>query len=859
MRFIAALGALSAIAFSGAQTYTPLFNAVDVEASFKDVTTDGSRNIYLAGESNGQLIARRMNENGTVAWTTIFADTAAVGVDRIVLDADGNVYIAARTGAVNPREFLLTSLDRTNGTIRWTKRVSGIDEISFQGVATAKVGNSILVYAVTTLKLSATNSDVLALRVNPANGNEIWRSQINLGGGATRDFGVRVQTNSNGAPIFLARRDPSNGIQMSVIRLSGTDGSTVFRRDFPGLGSGQDSMQVLTGNNNVALSGNNGSQITPTTVALINGATGAVIASEDVAGFDVGGRSTKFGAYLAPRNSNGNPFILRMDGVTGRFAQQTLPNNASKIMGIDGADQIHYSVNNLSLNGRVERAPSGTFGEPGFTPLAGTVDNKNNLILIGRDSALNHVAKFSQGMAVKSDTFNQPFGASLSIPAPGVLANDFAPAAVLAVTAAPLNGTVTLSQNGAFVYTPNPGNDNDLFTYSATLNGVTRSATVSVRRNAFTSLTAVKSTVIGSEPVTVFANFSFVPSLAGAITVTDNSPSVSGPAVLSINTLGTSTSVRFTTAVVLANQTATVTATAFGTTNSLALTLKPGGLGDFSIGGSGSLISGQSAIGRVELTAPAPGGGQTVALTKISGEATLPSQVTVPSGSTFAIFTINTPQSFTGSSLQVRASLFGGVRNEARQILPMPKVVSVVTPATVFGGDTSVTINLDKVTPYNLPVAIQIVNNTAGVVGPGTITVPTFSDNIAFTLSVPIATQPRTFRVRATAGGATVEQNVVVLPNPLDRVTLAAPAVVGGQATEGTVHLNNLAPAGGVVAKLTSNRPGLITLPASVTVVTGSWSANFQIQTGAVSLTTTASIFAKVATVSKTAVLTLNP
>ncbi|MDF1484652.1 IPTL-CTERM sorting domain-containing protein [Ramlibacter sp. H39-3-26] len=70
-----------------------------------------------------------------------------------------------------------------------------------------------------------------------------------------------------------------------------------------------------------------------------------------------------------------------------------------------------------------------------------------------------------------ADSYVTPSGATLSIPAPGVLANDSSPLA-LALTAslvtAPANGTLVLNPNGGFVYTPNGGfSGTDTFTYSA--------------------------------------------------------------------------------------------------------------------------------------------------------------------------------------------------------------------------------------------------------------------------------------------------------------------------------------------------------------------------------------------------------
>ncbi len=74
-------------------------------------------------------------------------------------------------------------------------------------------------------------------------------------------------------------------------------------------------------------------------------------------------------------------------------------------------------------------------------------------------------------------------------------------------------------------------------------------------------------------------------------------------------------------------------------------------------------------------------------------------------------------------------------------------------------------------------------------------------------------------------------------PPSLAQVTVNPSIVVGGTSTQGTVSLSGPAPLGGVVVNLSSSDPSA-TVPPSVTVLTGSTTANFTISTSAVGTAT---------------------
>jgi hypothetical protein len=92
----------------------------------------------------------------------------------------------------------------------------------------------------------------------------------------------------------------------------------------------------------------------------------------------------------------------------------------------------------------------------------------------------------------------------------------------------------------------------------------------------------------------------------------------------------------------------------------------------------------------------------------------------------------------------------------------------------------------------------------------------------------------------------------------LKSLTLAVPSIYGGLSTTGTVTLGSPAGAGGVSVALDSSDPA-VTVPASVTVASGSSSANFAVNTSPVTTSTTATIEATVSGSSLTADLQVLP
>lgn len=169
-----------------------------------------------------------------------------------------------------------------------------------------------------------------------------------------------------------------------------------------------------------------------------------------------------------------------------------------------------------------------------------------------------------------------------------------------------------------------------------------------------------------------------------------------------------------------------------------------------------------------------------------------------------------------------------------------PAVDSVsLEPTTVVGGQRNPTgtVRLTSSTSTSLVVTLRSSDTSVATV-PSSVTVLSGGSSKTFTVTTRAVTTTKTVTISATAGGVTQSVTLTVTPPPpapgggLDAVTIDPDRVAAGQQSTGTVTLTEPAGAGSVTVALSSNRPDLASVPASVLVPAGATSATFPITTG---------------------------
>jgi hypothetical protein len=251
-----------------------------------------------------------------------------------------------------------------------------------------------------------------------------------------------------------------------------------------------------------------------------------------------------------------------------------------------------------------------------------------------------------------------------------------------------------------------------------------------------------------------------------------------------------------------------------------------------------------------------------VALTSNSSVINIPSSVTVPKGATSVSFPITTSAVSTSTAAQIQAE--PGTNYSATLWVdpsPTPGPLSVtLNPTSVYGGTTSQgTVTLSSPAPSGGTVVDLSSSNTAVATVPTSVTVPAGATSATFTASTSDVSFQTLVTFTASAGGATESATLKVNPAPspvgVGLLALNPTSVHGGNTSQGTVSLDEVAPPGGTVVKLTSSNTGVATVPASVTVPAGAQSATFTVSTSKVRSSTSVRISATAGGVTQTATL----
>jgi hypothetical protein len=252
-----------------------------------------------------------------------------------------------------------------------------------------------------------------------------------------------------------------------------------------------------------------------------------------------------------------------------------------------------------------------------------------------------------------------------------------------------------------------------------------------------------------------------------------------------------------------------------------------------------SVSGGHSTQGRVSLNAPAPPGGALVRIASDLPHAEVPLNVVIPEGKTDAIVspitTIPVPGAVIGS---LRAAYGPSWQMNSLGLWPILFSLALNKDAVVGGNSVTGTITLQRAAPTGGIEVTLVSNDTSLARPPAKVTVPEGETSVSF----PIATSAVAATTPITINTGTANDNYrapetwltllpVGAPAPapgLASVTVAAPSVLGGHTTTGTVTLTAPAPAGGASVWVNGSMEGDVVTPSGgVTVPAGATSANF--------------------------------
>ncbi|MGJ5817803.1 beta strand repeat-containing protein [Paludibaculum fermentans] len=175
-----------------------------------------------------------------------------------------------------------------------------------------------------------------------------------------------------------------------------------------------------------------------------------------------------------------------------------------------------------------------------------------------------------------------------------------------------------------------------------------------------------------------------------------------------------------------------------------------------------------------------------------------------------------------------RLAEFGDLVSSANpSTIPVQQVA--LNPATLQGGVTSITntVTLSAPAPANGAFVALHSSNAVVAAVPLAITVPAGMTSASFTVASRGVAAQTVIQISATAGGVTTTADLTVLPVKL--ASLAVPALAAAKVQfTGMVTIDTPAPPGGIAVNLTSSNPAALPVPASVSIATGSTTAQFK-------------------------------
>jgi hypothetical protein len=241
----------------------------------------------------------------------------------------------------------------------------------------------------------------------------------------------------------------------------------------------------------------------------------------------------------------------------------------------------------------------------------------------------------------------------------------------------------------------------------------------------------------------------------------------------------------------------------------------------------------------VALSAPAPDGGATVALSSSSNLVSLPTIAIVAKGATSATFTVGTSPSATSATVTITAS-YGGVLQSA--------TLTIGTVALWLGGSTPVpggslvtaTVTLPAPAPDGGAV-IGLSSNASDVIVPASVTISPGVTTTNFTVTTIDAPPTNTATITASYAGETQSATLTVLAHPTISSVQCSPGTPsGGGSTQCTGSVSPPSPTGWTLLLGSDN--GAASVPPSVTIPVGSTSLQFTVATTAVTASTVATI-----------------
>ena len=795
--FTSSLGTIYCLNSSGVLQWTQI-----LPGGANTAVAIDSNGSLLVGTASGQICSLTMT--GVLKWTF---NTGGKIINDLALDSKGVVYANSADGllyAINP-----------DGSKRWTY-LSGTTNtspsIADDGVLYIGGADGYL----RAIGSASTNETVASISLNP---NYVIGGQT-----GTATVTLANPAPANGATIFLAGSNPNKAVISVPYSMFIAPGQTTGTFKF--------STVVVNDIYPVELYAYTDSSVVSQNIAVATGQFTLAFSPNSV----TGGQSATGTVTLsqpAPQAgilvnlSSPSPYVTVPASVTvaqglttATFSVKTQPVITSTQATITAVD------NPIQFTGTITIVPP-TVSKVTVSPtsVAGGTTSTGTVTLTGLAPTGGYTVKLG------SDNSAGSVPSNITIPAN--------------------------SQSSTFTVQTTPVSSTVIANISASDSSTNVSTQLSINPPSVNNISLSPNTVVGGN------------SCTGTITL--DGPAASSGTVVSLSSSAQYASVPSTVTVPSGATTATFTVTTTGVASKVSLSIKAqAGVGNVSaqltinpatlqslVLNPTSIAGGSQSTGTVALTGLAPNGGLSISLSSNLSIASVPSSITVPSGSSSANFQVSTVGVSTSTAVTISASSSGVLLHATLTVIPATQVSLSFSPSAVLGGLNSTgTVKLNGTAP-NTGYIINLTTSDPSVKIPAAVNIPTGQSSVAFVTGTSPVDTPLSVTVTGTAGGTSVSGTLTVNPAAVSSVVLSPTSVQGGSPTTGTVTLNANAGPSGVTVTLSSNTSSAVP-PATVQVPAGTNSTTFTVNTLAVQAQTSATITAVANGGSASTTLTIN-
>jgi outer membrane protein assembly factor BamB len=266
---------------------------VSVPSPSEGVVVAGS--VANVGTGEDFIVAKLSTLNGSEIWRTVLDGSSGSGDEAADLARfdGGDVAAAGRLDNTGTNwDFTVARLAGADGAELWRYTANGTSDESEEALAVTVDGSGDVVAAGFLRNNSGSSDDLTVVKLAGATGTELWRREI-TGSTHGSDQAFSVATDSSG-DVFVGGfvTNATTGRDLIVLKLSGSNGSTIWRYETDGGVSGV--------------------------------SQAAAVATDDAGKVFAAGRFDASGgpdlAVVALNASNGTPlWTYRLDGPAGEF------------------------------------------------------------------------------------------------------------------------------------------------------------------------------------------------------------------------------------------------------------------------------------------------------------------------------------------------------------------------------------------------------------------------------------------------------------------------------------------------------------------------------------------------------------